>query len=123
MHPLDAGSSEHDHIETSETLDVVAKALPDLALQPMTVHRPRHGPTPDCESDPGMIQFVGTHDDSQHLSVQAGATGEYGREIPAPPEPTLRPQTSIDRAPISQGPIGAIVVRQRVVCVPSHAAR
>ena len=110
---MDTRSPKHDHIKASETFDVVAKALPDLALQAMSIHGSRHRATPDCESEPGAIQFVGTDNDSQHLRVQAGAPGEYGREIPSLPEPTSPPQATI----------GAIEVRQRAVCVPSHAAR
>ena len=91
----------------------MAKALPDLALQPMAIHGTRHSATPDRESEPGTIQLVGTDNDGQHLSVQAGAPGECGRKLPTPPEPTLRPQA----------PIGPVEVRQRAVCVPSHAVR
>ena len=113
IHPLDTRPHEHDQINAVKPLDVVAKALPNLSLQSMSIHGPWRDATPDCEAEPGAVQVVGADNDRKHLGIQARAPGEYRREVPPPPEPTFPPQA----------PIGAVLVRRRAVFVPSHAAR
>ena len=110
---LDSRSAQHHQIEAAQIFDFVAKALPNLALQPMTSNRPRHDAAPDCETEPRAIQRVETGNHSHSLGVQAGAAGEYPREIPPPSEPTVSPQA----------PVGANLIRQRADYVPLRAER
>ena len=113
LHRLDTRAPEHHHIEAAKAFDVVAEALPDQTLQPMTSHGAGHDTAPDGESESGTVHLIGAHHDGQNLSVQTGAPGEYAREILPPTQPTLLPQV----------PIGAILLRRRVASVLLHAAR
>ena len=96
FHRLDTRPPEHDHIEAAEAFDVVAEALPDQTLQPMTSHGARHDTAPDGESESGMVHSIGANQNCQNLRVQTGAPGEYTREILPPAQPALPPQVPID---------------------------
>ena len=81
---------------------MVAKALPDVALQPVTYHGPSCNSAGDGEPKSGMVGAVGPHDDGHELEIQPVTAGQDRSEV----LPTMQPSLG------SETPIGCLVLRQ-----------
>ena len=102
IHFLRTGIGEHYDIETGEVFGVVAKAFPDVTLQPVAHHGAACNSAGDGEPKSRMVDPVGPHDNSHELYVQPDTAGKDRCEVFPAMQPLLRPET----------PIGGLVLRQ-----------